>query len=78
MLEIKRKSHTVSIDGTTYELREPSVVEVQGLAKTKEEESLPALIKLIDTLGIPSDVVNSLSLESVEAIANLVMPKKKS
>lgn len=77
MLEIKRKVYKVSIDEKIYDLREPSIMELQALSKAREEESIKEVINLIDSLGIPSDVVNTLSLEAVESILNLIIPKKK-
>lgn len=73
----------VSLNGESYELREPTVKEMSEFKSNldaSEDKGLDEMISLLVRIGMPSEVVNSLGIQKmnklVEGILGGVTEKK--
>ena len=72
-LEIKKMTKTVTIYGTKYEVRNPSVKMSTNFQEKKkglsEEEQLPVFVSFLSQCGIPEAVLYELDIEAFNELA---------
>lgn len=78
MKEFKKKILEVKIFGEVHELRFPSVKTAIEFEKQFKDESINAVLNLLENCGLPKNVSEELDLEQLrELVDTLVAVKKK-
>jgi hypothetical protein len=82
MLEIKTKNTLkVSIDGTVYEIRKPSIKEVQelteALKKAGETGTVDVVLDHYESLGLPKNISVEMTLETLTLLGEHLNGAKK-
>ncbi len=72
-----RKAIKVTIEGTSYEVKKPSNGQLRALSEVDPKEGLQHTVELLDSLGLPSAVTWELEPESLQAITEALISKKK-
>lgn len=81
MLDLDSEVVKVKYKGHAYDVRLPSVGEINNyskeLKKKGEEESFDLLVALLEKLGLPSEISMELSQASFEKLIAELIPSKK-
>lgn len=64
---------TIKMGNDSYELREPTVDDVEAMTKAEDGETNKALIALLIDLGLPKDVANSLGIIRLKRLSDGLM-----
>lgn len=79
MLEFNKRILRVKIDGKVYDINYPRVGEIRKytVEQKKGGEEVELIINLLEKLGLPVEVTDSMEIENLEALmAELVKTKK--
>ena len=79
MQKIKKTRIEVELDEVVYQLKSPSVVDVDSYSvdiEKGEKRPVFCMIDLIVKMGLPREIALELDVNQVEQLAELIMPKK--
>lgn len=80
VLSLKKKTFKCSIYGVDVELTPVTMGELEKLGDYNPEDDknkLSTMKEIVTSHGISEELYNQISVEDMEAIVNLIMPKKK-
>jgi len=76
-----KKYVNVKFNGESYKLRFPTILEAKDLtskfSESSESDQLDLTISLIESLGLPKDIINQLDIDQLTSLVNCLMPSKK-
>lgn len=76
-MEFVTTKANIKIDGIAYSLSYPKVKDIRGLSKKNQELDIDAVVSLVVSCGLPSDVVDELEADHLNKIIEVLMGKNR-
>lgn len=76
MIELKKKVYKFKYDGNEYELKAPTIRQVEKMQREakglKEENAIESTLNFLNDLGLPKKIAYDMEAEHLEIIVNEV------